>query len=159
MGHQLWVKIPHAFSVPSIHCTEQEMVAAIFKYYRNIFFKIKLIVRPIRWKKKSLSASTRWLLISWIFPLKSYWDIGTLSIHSRWSLIAGTAEDRFYCISIFWGQIWSQLEIICLERRTISIQNGDILQSAIKCHCCISIKTSIVFIRLTHKTHKNIQEA
>ena len=33
MGHQLWVEIPYVFSVPSIHCAEQEMVAAIFKYY------------------------------------------------------------------------------------------------------------------------------
>ena len=50
-------------------------------------------------KNKSLSASTRWPLIPGTFPLKSDRDIGKLSVHSRWSLIAGAAEDRFYCSS------------------------------------------------------------
>jgi len=45
---------------------------------------------------KSLSASTRWPLISGRFPLKADRDIGKLSVYSRWLLVAGAAEDRFY---------------------------------------------------------------
>ena len=107
MDHQLWVEIPRAFSIPSIHCAEQEMVAAIFKILSKFIFQNKVNCPPYQVKnnKKSLSASasasTRWPLISGTFPLKSDRDIGKLSAHSRWSLIAGAAEDRFYCSAVF----------------------------------------------------------
>ena len=42
MVHQWWVEIPHAFSIPRIHCVEQKIAAAIFKILSECIFQNKV---------------------------------------------------------------------------------------------------------------------